>query len=111
ATSVGDTSLQYVSIRPDGRINLLIWSDLTDKGGNSSEGDLFGSSAEGYFSSADGRRVDWKWESPKLHFPKIVMRRPPIEPTVSAVFSISDSLGQRSDRGGFHFPGIGGARL
>src|SRR5262245_12510956 len=65
ATSVGDTSVQYVSIRPDGRISLLIWSDLTDKGGNSSEGNLFGSSAEGYFSSADGRRVDWKWKAPK----------------------------------------------
>jgi hypothetical protein len=65
ATSVGDTCVQYVSIRPDGRISLLIWSDLTDKSGSSSAGDLFGSSAEGFFSSADGRRVDWKWKAPK----------------------------------------------
>jgi hypothetical protein len=65
ATSVGDTSVQYVSISPDGRISLLVWSDLTDSGGSSSEGGLFGSSAEGFFSSADGTRVDWKWKSPK----------------------------------------------
>jgi len=26
---------------------------------------LFGSSAQGFFSSADGRRVDWKWKAPK----------------------------------------------
>jgi hypothetical protein len=65
ATSVGDTTVQYVSIRPDGRISLLIWSDLADKSGSSSAGDLFGSSAEGSFSSADGRRVDWKWKAPK----------------------------------------------
>jgi hypothetical protein len=49
----------------DGRISLLIWSDLTDKSGSSSEGSLFGSSAEGFFSSADGRRVDWTWKAPK----------------------------------------------
>ena len=65
ATSVGDTCVQHVSIRSDGRISLLIWSDLTDKGGSSSEADLFGSSAEGLFSSADGRRVDWSWKAPK----------------------------------------------
>ena len=65
ATSVGDTSVQYVSISRDGRISLLIWSDLTGKGGSSSEGGLFGSSAQGFFSSADGRRVDWKWKAPK----------------------------------------------
>ena len=64
-TSVGHTSVQHVSITADGRISLLIWSDLTDKGGSSSEGNLFGSSAEGFFSSADGRRVDWKWKAPK----------------------------------------------
>jgi hypothetical protein len=64
-TSVGHTSVQHVSITSDGRISLLIWSDLTDKGGSSSEGNLFGSSAEGFFSSADGRRVDWKWKAPK----------------------------------------------
>jgi hypothetical protein len=65
ATSVGNTSVQYVSISPDGRISLLVWSDLIDQGGSSSEGGLFGSIAEGFSSSADGRRVDWKWKSPK----------------------------------------------
>lgn len=65
ATSVGDTSVQYVSISPDGRISLLIWSDLTGQSGSSSEGDLFGYSAGGFFSSPDGRRVDWKWKAPK----------------------------------------------
>src|SRR5262245_56041622 len=63
ATSVGDTSVQYVSIRSDGRISLLIWSDLTDKSGSNSEGSLFGSSAEGFCSSADGGRVDWRWKA------------------------------------------------
>jgi hypothetical protein len=64
-TSVGDTSVQHVSISSDGRISLLVWSDLTGKGSSSSDGDLFGSSAEGFFSSADGRRIDWQWKAPK----------------------------------------------
>jgi hypothetical protein len=64
-TSVGDTCVQYVSLNSDGRISLLVWSDLTGKSGNSSEGDLFSASADGFFSSADGRRIDWQWKAPK----------------------------------------------
>ena len=65
-TSVGGTSVQYVSITPDGRISLVIWSDLNGGGGNNSESTLFGSTrCEGFFSSPDGRRIDWEWKAAK----------------------------------------------
>ena len=64
-TSVGDTSVQYVSINPEGRLSLVIWSDLQGQGANEQESGLFGSRCKGFFSAADGRRVDWVWSSPK----------------------------------------------
>src|SRR5262249_13756183 len=64
-TSVGQTSVQYVSISPDRRISLVIWSDSLGAAETSGDSDLFGSSAEGFFSSVDGKRIDWKWKAPK----------------------------------------------
>lgn len=65
-TSVGETSVQYVSINPERRISLLVWSDLNDgPGGSSGEAGLFGSSCKGFASSADGRRIDWAWQGAK----------------------------------------------
>ena len=64
-TSVVETAVQYVSVSPDGRIGLVIWSDLNGGAGQKSDSGLFGSSAEGFFSSAEGRRIDWEWKSPK----------------------------------------------
>ena len=94
ATSVGDTSVQYVSIRPDGRISLLIWSDLTDKSGSSSTGDLFGSSSEGFFSSADGRRVDWKWKAPKEKGGAFQINGKPHDLANGTLFLVSSKGGQ-----------------
>ena len=65
AMSVGETSVQYVCVSPHNRIGLVIWSDVNGGVGQSSESDLFQSSAAGFFSSADGRRVDWTWKAPK----------------------------------------------
>jgi hypothetical protein len=64
-TSVGETAVQYVSINPDGRLSLVIWSDLQGKGGNTCRSGLFGSRCEGFFLSADARRIDWEWDAPK----------------------------------------------
>jgi hypothetical protein len=94
ATSVGDTSVQYVSISPDGRISLLIWSDLTAKAGSSSEGNLFGSSAEGFFSSADGRRVDWKWKAPKEKGGDFQINGTPYDLANGTLFLVSTKAGQ-----------------
>ena len=63
--SVGHTSAQYVSTGRDGRIALLIWTDLTGQTGSSADGGLFGATCNGYASSPDGRRVDWRWKAPK----------------------------------------------
>jgi hypothetical protein len=63
-TSVGETAVQYV-INSDDRLSVVIWSDLQGKGGNTSRSGLFGSRCEGFFSSADGRRIDWEWDAPK----------------------------------------------
>jgi hypothetical protein len=57
--------VQYVSINPEGGLSLVIWSDLQGKGGNTCHSGLFGSHCEGFFSSADGRRIDWEWKAPK----------------------------------------------
>src|SRR5262249_60710363 len=43
-TSVGETSLQYVSISPDRRISLVIWSDSVSAAETSSDSGLFGAS-------------------------------------------------------------------
>jgi len=63
--SVGDTSVQYVSITGDDRVSLLIWSDIAGSGGSIADGGLFGSNCRGFASSADGRRIDWEWKYPK----------------------------------------------
>jgi len=94
ATSVGDTAVQYVSISPDGRISLLIWSDLPDKAGSSSEGGLFGSTAEGFFSSADGRRVDWKWKAPREKGGDFQINGTPHDLANGTLFLVSTKGGQ-----------------
>jgi hypothetical protein len=65
STSVGGTSVQYVSASPDGGISLVIWSDLTGRAGQQAHSDLFDSHTTGFFSAADGRRVEWGWRDPK----------------------------------------------
>ena len=63
--SVGETSVQYVSISGDGRISLLIWSDAVRNAGTRAESALLWSRVEGFFSSADGQRIDWAWKAPR----------------------------------------------
>jgi hypothetical protein len=64
--SVGETTVQYVSISADGRISLLIWSDAVRSAGSRAESALFrSSSVEGFFSSVDGKRIDWRWKAPR----------------------------------------------
>src|SRR5262249_51217159 len=63
--SVGETSVQYVSISGDGRISLLIWSDAVRNVRTHAESGFFGPSVEGFFSSVDGKRIDWRWKAPK----------------------------------------------
>jgi hypothetical protein len=60
--SIGDTTVHYVQLGPDGRIGLVVWSDLSGAGGQKSESDLFKSTTAGFVSSPDGRRVDWEWK-------------------------------------------------
>ena len=48
-TSVGETSVQYVSISPDNRLNLVFWSDNVSATESSSESGLFGSSMRAFF--------------------------------------------------------------
>jgi hypothetical protein len=93
-TSVGDTSVQYVSVSPDGRISLVIWSDLNEGAGQSNESDLFGSSAAGYFSSADGRRIDWEWKAPKEKGGDFQINGAPYELANGTLFLVSTKGGQ-----------------
>jgi hypothetical protein len=63
--SVGDTTVQYVSMRGDGAVNLLIWSDAFRSAGTHAESALFGSPrVEGFFTSVDGKRISWTWKAP-----------------------------------------------
>ncbi len=64
-TSVGQTSVHYVGISPDRRINLVIWSDSLGAAETSGDSGLVGSTAERFFTSVDGKRIDWKWRVPK----------------------------------------------
>jgi hypothetical protein len=64
--SVGETTVQYVSMRADRCINLLIWTDAVGSAGTSAQSAVFGSgSVEGFFTSADGKRMGWNWNAPR----------------------------------------------
>jgi hypothetical protein len=55
-TSVGPTSVQYVSINSEQRLSLVIWSDLSGRAGSSGHSGVFGTGAsvKGY---AQGQRI------------------------------------------------------
>lgn len=93
--SVGDTSVQYVSINRDGRISLLIWSDAARDAETRAESALFGSSkVEGFFSAADGKRIDWQWEVPKERGGEFRLNGTPYDPANGTLFLVSTQDGQ-----------------
>ena len=63
-TSVGQTYVQYVF--SDRGIALAVWwADAGGPSGSSSDSSLFSATARGYFSSADGKLVNWSWRAPR----------------------------------------------
>jgi hypothetical protein len=61
--SLGETNVSYV--HSGDRIVLLIWNDAPGPSGSESESVFFTSSAKGFFTAADGRRINWEWKAPK----------------------------------------------
>jgi hypothetical protein len=92
--SVGETFVQYLRVRPDGEVSLVIWSDLSGGAGQSSHSDLFESSAAGFFSSADGRRIDWEWKSPKEKGGAFQINGTPHDLAIGTLFLVSTKGGQ-----------------
>jgi hypothetical protein len=95
-SSIGETSVQYVSINPDRRISLLVWSDLTDGPiGQGGESALFGSTiCKGFASSADGRRIDWEWKEPKAKGGDFQINRTPYDLANGTLFLVSTRGGK-----------------
>jgi hypothetical protein len=87
ATSIGDTSVQYVlSTRG---VALIIWSDANGECGSSSDSNLFSSSARGFFSSANGRRIHWEWKRPREKGGDFLIDGTPHDLAKGAVFLVS----------------------
>lgn len=61
--SMGETNVSYV--HSGDRIVLLIWNDAPGPSGSESGSVFFTSSAKGFFTSADGKRINWGWKAPK----------------------------------------------
>jgi len=93
-TSVGQTSVQYVSISSDRRISLIIWSDGLGTAETRGDSGLFGSSAEGFFSSVDGKRIDWKWKAPKEKGGDFQLNGTPYDLANGTLFLVSTKGGQ-----------------
>ena len=93
-TSVGETSVQYVSVSPDGGISLVIWSDLRGGAGQSSHSGLLESRVAGFSSSADGRRIDWDWKAPKERAGAFRIDGTPYDLANGTVFLVSTKGGQ-----------------
>jgi hypothetical protein len=93
-TRVGETSVQYVSVSPDGGISLVIWSDLSGGAGQGGESSLFGYSAAGFCSSADGRRIDWEWKAPKEKSGDFQINGTAYDLAIGTLFLVSTKGGQ-----------------
>src|SRR5437867_2151059 len=62
-TSVGQTSVQYVF--SDRGIALAVWWADVGASESGSHSSLFSATARGSFLSADGKRVNWSWRTPR----------------------------------------------
>jgi hypothetical protein len=60
-TTVGETSVTY-EFSGD-RIVLVIWSDAIGPSGSENDSIFFTSTAKGFFSSVDGKRINWEWKA------------------------------------------------
>src|SRR5262245_17192821 len=63
-TSVGNTSVQYV--HSDRGIALAVWwADVGGPSGSGSESGLFRTTARGFFSAPNGKKITWEWYAPR----------------------------------------------
>jgi hypothetical protein len=63
-TSVGNTSVQYV-ISDRGIALAVWWTDVGGPSGSGSESGLFRTTARGFFSAPDGKKINWEWHAPR----------------------------------------------
>jgi hypothetical protein len=90
--SMGETNVSY--FHSGDRIVLLIWHDAPGPAGSGGESSLFASSANGFFTSADGNRIDWEWKAPKERGGDFQINGKPLDLANGTLLLVSTKGGQ-----------------
>jgi hypothetical protein len=91
-TTVGQTSVQYVF--SDRGIALAVWWADVGKSESGSQSSLFSATARGSFSSADGKRVNWSWRTPRENGGDFEIEGAPYDLANGKLFLLSTKDGQ-----------------
>ena len=92
---VGKSSVQYVTIGANQRVGLVICTDAMGTSSSGAESGLFsGSVAKGSIGTANGKRIEWEWNSPRDKGGDFQLDGAPYDLSKGSVFLVSTKGGQ-----------------